>query len=596
MVMRLVHGGAMTRTAPFVRNAWLGLAYFAAASLAVSLTRYDGGVASLWVAGSFLIATLMVIPRRQWIAPLATCALASGLATGLFGLGWSVVPMFVPINLAEAIVAACILRRRGEALRPLGSLSWMVRFVLAVGVAAPLVGAVLAAAALWSIGKPPGSAFVDFFAGHALGNITFTPLALLVVHGDLPRLIKDAGRRATVETGSLLALVMVVSGVVFQQSSLPLLFLPILPVILVAFRLGTGGAAVAIVLVALIGGGSTLAGVGPIQLLDVSYGEQLQFFQFYLAATVLTVLPVAADLDNRRRLHRDLRLSEERYRLLAEHSADIMMQNDLNGRIRFVSPSIRQVGGHDPVTLIGRNSRMLIAPEHLERVVEEHQATIAAAGKTHTFEYLALTADGSRRWFESHGRAILDENGVVESVLSIARDISARKAIERRLTSDALTDQLTGLPNRRAFNAMVSRRRPEAIEERSDCVAVLDLDHFKVVNDSFGHAVGDRVLRDFAALARRMVREGDFVARIGGEEFAIFFPDTPVDQALLVCDRLRLEMANTDLCIGSPPVRVTVSGGVGQVGPEGIDHALRIADVALYQAKRNGRDRFALAA
>jgi diguanylate cyclase (GGDEF)-like protein/PAS domain S-box-containing protein len=446
------------------------------------------------------------------------------------------------------------------------------------------------------VGKDAGSVWLNFYAGHALGNLTFTPLALLIVRGNVGKTLKDATRRDTLETVTLLALVVVVSMYVFLQANLPLLFVPVLPIILMTFRLGRGGAAVAIALLALIGGGATLAGVGPIELIDSDFASQMQFFQFYLAATVLTVLPVAADLENRRRLHRDLRVSEERYRLLAEHSTDIILQLDRQGRIRFVSPSIRQLGGHDPLKLVGRSSLILIAPEHLKRVRHDHAATIAAAGRTHTYEYLALTGDGSKRWFESHGRAIFDEWGAVESVLSIARDISARKAVERRLTSDALTDALTGLPNRRALDSTVALRPPGAIEDARDCIAVLDLDHFKVINDSFGHSVGDRVLRDFAKLARRMIRESDMIARIGGEEFAIFFPDTPIDQALAVCDRLRVEMANTDFRAGSATVRITVSGGVGRIGPEGFERALRIADVALYEAKRNGRDQFALAA
>ena len=579
-----------------VRYLLLGLAYFAAAALTISVTRYDGGVAFLWIATSFLIAELMVRRRRSWSGPLAACALASGAATGLFGFGWSLAPVFVAINLIEACVAAWLLSPRSRRSDALGSLSWLFRFVAAVGIAAPLAGAVLAAVTLWSIGKPPGTALLNYFAGHALGNVTFTPLAMLVARGNLGKLLRETRRRETLESGSLLALVVVVSLVVFQQSSFPLLFLPVLPIILVTFRLGRGGAAVAVVLLALIGGGSTLAGLGPIQLIDSSLGAQVQYFQFYLAATVLTVLPVASDLENRRRLHRALRVSEERYRLLAEHSTDILMQIDLEGRIRFVSPSIRQLGGYDPAALIGRKGRILIAAEHIERVVQEHATTIAAAGKTHTYEYLALTQDGEARWFETNARAIVDERGVIESVLTIARDISARKAVERRLTTDAMTDPLTGLPNRRAFDAAVSRRPLEASNDGSDCVALLDLDHFKVINDSFGHDVGDRVLRDFAKLARRIVRERDFVARMGGEEFAIFFPDTPVAQALLICDRLRHEMAHTDLRVGAAMVRVTVSGGVGQIGPQGVDEALKNADIALYEAKRGGRDRFALAA
>jgi len=596
MVTPMAHGRTMQLTTSLARNTALGIAYFTAASLAVALTRYDGGVAFLWIASSFLIAELMIRRRRKWIAPLAACAVASYAATGLFGFGWAVAPIFVVINLAEAVIAAWILGPRGRRLRPLGSLSWLVRFVVGAGLAAPLAGAVLAAATMWVIGKPPGPASLNFFAGHALGNVTFTPLALLVARGNFSKLFRDVHRRNAVETGSLLVLVMVVCLIVFQHSGFPLLFLPVLPIILVTFRLGRGGAAVAIVLLALIGGGSTLAGLGPLQLIDVAFGSQVQFFQFYLAATVMTVLPVASDLENRRRLHRALRVSEERYRLLAEHSTDILMQVDLEGRIRFVSPSIRQLGGYDPAALIGRKGRILIAPEHIERVLQEHAATIAAAGKTHTYEYLALSDDGKARWFETNARAIVDEQGAIESVLTIARDISARKATERRLTTDAMTDPLTGLPNRRAFDVTVLRRPLYASNDRSDCVALLDLDHFKIINDSFGHHVGDRVLREFAQLARRVVRERDLVARIGGEEFAIFFPDTPVEQALLVCDRLRHEMAHTDLRVGSAMVRVTVSGGVGQIGPRGVDEALKNADIALYEAKRGGRDRFALAA
>ena len=586
----------MLHTAFHRHRMGLALAYFSAASLAVGLTRFGGWVAFLWFASALLIADLMTRPRRQWHASLVACAVASGLATGLFGLGWAAALPFMAINMLEAFLAAWIFRRRGQPLRPLGSLEWLLHFVTTVGVVAPLVSATLAAVLLWGLGKPPGEAFVNFFVGHALGNITLIPLALMLARGDILKSLRNARRRDTVESILLLLLLLATSAIVFARSSLPLLFLPILPIILITFRVGRGGAATALVVLALVGGGATMAGVGPIQQYGVSFSANVQFFQFYLAATVLTVLPVAADLQNRRRLHRDLRMSEERYRLLADHSTDVLLHLEVDGRIRFVSPSVQQLGGHDPQDLIGRNCAILIAPEHLERVRIAFAETIAAAGETHTYEYLALTADGTARWFETNGRAILDERGEIDGVLSVVRDISARKAVERRLTSDALTDPLTALPNRRGFNATVSRRPLDAGTNYSDCVAVLDLDHFKVINDSFGHAVGDKVLRNFARIARQMVRERDLVARTGGEEFAIFFPDTSVEQAMLVCDRLRREMARTDQCVGSSTVRVTVSGGVGLIGPEGIDEALKVADRALYQAKRNGRDQFALAA
>lgn len=342
---------------PFTaRLSFTGIAYFATASLAVSLTRYGGGVAFLWVASSLLIADLMGRPRRQWWPVIAVCAVASVVATGLFGFGWAAAVPFAVINMTEGIIAALAFRHFGHSLRPLGSLSWLMHFVASVGIAAPLVCAPLAAGAVWMMGRPPGEAFVNFFTGHALGNITFTPVVLLFARGNLAKTLKDARRRDTAETVTLLLLVLGVSVAVFRQATLPLLFLPILPLILVTFRVGRGGAAVAIGILALVGGGATMAGWGPIQLLVTNSGTQLQFFQFYLATTVLTILPVAADLQNRARLHRDMRMSEERYRLMAEHSSDILFHLDPDGRIRYVSPSMLQIGGHRPATLVGQNS------------------------------------------------------------------------------------------------------------------------------------------------------------------------------------------------------------------------------------------------
>ena len=574
----------------------LAIAYFIAASVAVALTRYDGGIAFLWIATPLLIADLLSRPRRQWLASVVPCAIASGLATGLFGLGWAAALPFVVINMLEALLGAWIFRRYGHPLRPLGSLSWLVHFVIALGVIAPLVAATLAAGTIAVLGRPPLLGFVHFFAGHALGNITLTPLAMLVAQGMVRTTVRTRPGWGTVRSAGLLLLVVFTSTAVFTLGTLPLLFLPILPIILVTFRVGRGGAAIAVVVLALIGGGATFLGLGPIPLLDLAHGERIQFLQFYLAATVLTVLPVAANLQQRERLHSALRLSEERYRLMAEHSTDILLHLELDGRIRYVSPSIHQLGGHDPKGLVGTNIAALVAPEDAQQARSAHMATIAAKGESRSYDTLALTASGEKRWFETRSRALLDRHGKVESLLSVVRDISKRKAHEARLTADALTDTLTGLANRRGFRAAIERTAAELRAAPASCIALLDLDHFKRVNDRFGHDAGDQVLREFARIARAMVREQDLVARVGGEEFAIFFPATSVALALVVCDRLREAIARTTVRSGSARIRVTVSGGVAPLGPGGIDEAFPIADRALYNAKRNGRDRLSLAA
>ncbi len=156
----------------------------------------------------------------------------------------------------------------------------------------------------------------------------------------------------------------------------------------------------------------------------------------------------------------------------------------------------------------------------------------------------------------------------------------------------AFTDPLTGLANRRLFFETLRER---ATGTERACLAMVDIDHFKQVNDRYGHAVGDAVLCHFADLARSTLRSRDFIARIGGEEFAIIIQDTTIEQACQVCQRLLDRLAASPVDTAAGPVSITLSSGVAAVGPD-CDASLAAADEALYQAKRDGRSRLVSAA
>jgi diguanylate cyclase (GGDEF)-like protein/PAS domain S-box-containing protein len=444
-------------------------------------------------------------------------------------------------------------------------------------------------------GYPPLSYFLSCFFGHSLGNLTFTPLALLVIGRTRLRRTWKAWKRHRRDLAVLLPLLIAATLAVFWQSRLPLLFLPILPVMLIAFRAGREGTVLSIAVLAVLGGAMTAAGLGQAGLIGGSLGYRLLFFQFYLATTVLTVLPVAADMQQRRVLHRRVRDSEARFRLMAEYSTDIIMTLHKHGRIAYISPAIRQFG-YTEQELIGRNCAMLIDPEHLEETADAHLRTFEVGEATNRFEYLAVAKDGSRHWCEAHARMIVNERGGFDAMLSMVRNIDERKRNEERPTEAALTDSLTGLPNRRAFREAAQTEFLRNGREQGTCIALFDIDYFKRVNDRYGHDAGDEVLRVFARVAMSQVRKNDLVSRLGGEEFAVIFPDTSTAQALIICDRLRVEIANTVTVVGNRPIRVTVSGGVSVLGEEGIDEALKQADLALYHAKNGGRDQLALAA
>jgi diguanylate cyclase (GGDEF)-like protein len=166
-----------------------------------------------------------------------------------------------------------------------------------------------------------------------------------------------------------------------------------------------------------------------------------------------------------------------------------------------------------------------------------------------------------------------------------------REALER-LKTLATHDELTGLPNRHHVQQWVRDAEADGRAQRVAAVALIDLDHFKRINDRLGHAAGDRVLRVFAREAARLLRRQDMLARWGGEEFLLVMPDTPPEDAQVALARLRERLAMPETWADGPEVRATFSAGVAMKGQEqSLDDAVRRADAALYSAKDAGRDR-----
>lgn len=171
-----------------------------------------------------------------------------------------------------------------------------------------------------------------------------------------------------------------------------------------------------------------------------------------------------------------------------------------------------------------------------------------------------------------------------------------RERTEQRLSQQANTDPLTQLPNRAHLQSRFDLERLRHQRQGSPLTLVLlDLDFFKRINDTHGHAAGDKVLQYFANLMRTAVRQTDLIARLGGEEFCLLLPDTNADQAFLVAEKIRHRLARAAVDIEGSPVSLTVSGGIAQLGADGdsLDVLTRNADEKLYEAKATGRNRVA---
>jgi len=288
-----------------------------------------------------------------------------------------------------------------------------------------------------------------------------------------------------------------------------------------------------------------------------------------------------------------LRETQELFRAIVENVGDLVAVLDTEGRRIYNSPSYKPLFREQDIRP-GTVSFKEIHADDRERIEEIFRRTVAT-GVGERAEFRFVLKDGSVRHMESEGRAIKGADGKVSRVVVVSRDITQLKRQQAELWEMAATDFLTGLPNRRYFLAQLEQEmaRVHRVDRHCASVLMIDADHFKQVNDTFGHAVGDAMLIHLAVVMRNELRKVDAVGRIGGEEFAVILPGADVSAAKIFAERLRKKVAATPATHEERVISLTVSVGVAEMhaGDKNGDAALVRADRALYRAKERGRNR-----
>ena len=589
---------ALRQPSPWIAPIATGCVYFMVASLALMLSRFEGGLAFIWAANAFLMAELLTSRTDHWPRAIIACGIASAIATACFGMGPQAALPMAAINIAESLIVAVICRRFVADRMVTGSIRPLIVFIVALcGVANIVSGvaAALVAATLTSVSF--GHSFVQWYTGHVLGGLTCAPILIMAFQGEFRRWMDDASTRAKLEAVLLLGLFALTTVHVFFWARYPLLFAPLLPLVLIAFRVGHMGSAAAIILLAAIGGGATMAGVGPLTWIQGSTGDRIQFFQLYLALSFLLCMPVAVELAARKRLFRMLQQSEARYRAMAEYSGDVVLHISLDGTIQYASPSATEQIGCVPELLVGQAVANLVDPHDRASVIATHRLALEQPGAVHKVEFRPLVSTDGLEWCEMVNRAMIDERGLPSGVVSMIRDMSRHKARQHALQQVAARDSLTGADSRRAFLDKLDREIERAAVGARSSLLLIDIDHFKAVNDRYGHGAGDRVLSAFVERLRPGLRAGDSIGRLGGEEFAILMLDSDIDRASMVCERLRTILTEPISVGAALAIGVTFSAGLVELdGASDRSAMLEAADKALYRAKHSGRNCLRLAA
>ena len=297
------------------------------------------------------------------------------------------------------------------------------------------------------------------------------------------------------------------------------------------------------------------------------------------------------DVTDRERARSELEESETHFRLLAENSTDVITRHRADGTCTYVSPALLEVLGRPRADVLGHQPIDLVHPEDQQLVVAEHDAVLADL-QARTFRYRVRHRDDRWLWCESVVRPVLGDDGTLHEMQTSTRDITARVEAEQRLSRLALADPLTGLSNRAALTQQLGDMLGE---EGELALLFLDLDRFKVVNDSLGHSAGDELLRVVAGRLAGACREGDVVARLGGDEFVVVAQGLDEGAAVALADRIQQVLA---VPVGVAGHELVVSASVGIVAagadrPQGQDAEtlVRDADVSMYRAKARGRAR-----
>lgn len=310
------------------------------------------------------------------------------------------------------------------------------------------------------------------------------------------------------------------------------------------------------------------------------------------------VAGTAMDISGRKQAESEIARLSQWNELLLNSAGEGIYGVDMDGSCTFINPAALEILGFEKEEVLGRNQHVIF---HHHR---QKDGTLYPAEECPVYQTLK---DGIQRRVEDafirkNGEVFpvqltvtaMHEDGRIVGVEAVFQDIAQRKEMEQELIRLATTDALTGMANRRHFIELMTMELAHHVRfNQPAAFLMMDIDFFKGINDTYGHATGDKVLKHFADLARQRLRRVDQLGRLGGEEFGILLPGTDQEGAVLFAERFRNYVADTPALCDDVTVPLTVSIGVALfgTGDTAVDSIMARADKALYRAKSNGRNR-----
>ena len=567
----------------------LAVAYFIAAKAGLLLAFVHGSVTTVWPASGIALAAVLHFGWRV-LPGVALGAFAANLA----GTG---VPILTALGIAlgnslEAAVGVFLLRRLAHFSPALLRMRDLLALILLGALLNSAVAATIGTVSLYLSdllsAEKYWHAWNAWLAGDAMGILIVAPVLLCWLERPLPSYDREQWLELIVLTLLLwLLCVYVLPGNGGAgQPSLPFPQLLFPPLIWIAIRFGVRETATALLLVSGVAIWETSLGIGPFARETLM--QSLVFMHGFLMVLAFTTLLLAASNEERKHAWERLRLVSN----AIESTADGVMITDKQCQIVSVNKAFSVITGYSTEEVLGRTPRILQSGRHDDEFYRQMWRELDRTGHWQG-EIWNRRKDGAAypEWLAIS--TVRDQRGKPSHYVAVFTDISQRKESEQRLDFLAHHDALTQLANRTLFHDWLHETLLRARRHESSVgLLFIDLDHFKPINDTLGHLVGDHLLQEVAKRISACVRESDMIARLGGDEFTVLLDDLADREDAAVTARKILATLAEPFHISGHELRISASIGIACYPSDGQDAEtlLRNADTAMYRAKEGGRN------
>jgi diguanylate cyclase (GGDEF)-like protein/PAS domain S-box-containing protein len=308
------------------------------------------------------------------------------------------------------------------------------------------------------------------------------------------------------------------------------------------------------------------------------------------------VITVARDITSRKKMEEKLRENEEKYRFLTENSGEVIWHINRSFRVDYISTADETIRGFKREEVVGQPIWSIFKPEGVQLIRQKveylRQSEEVGNNKNVTrFEIEQRCKDGSWIWTEITAAPHYDKHGSLIGYHGISRDISEKKRMLEKLHQQATMDDLCQIPNRRHFMHLAEKELQRAKRYHHPLsIVAIDFDNLKKINDTYGHLAGDRALCVFSKIVQTLIRDIDFVGRLGGDEYLIMLPETESHHAYHVVERIYHVLDASPIFFKGEHFKIAISSGIASLEDwtDSLENLLSRADAALYKAKQNG--------